>query len=71
MECKSRSGLIAIHRFTSLDDVIDICAADEERLGPIYIFARGPEANYLSKFISSQAAFINHIPAQLHGKRAY
>ncbi|KAL4861942.1 hypothetical protein BDV12DRAFT_190747 [Aspergillus spectabilis] len=66
MKGKSRSGLIAIHRFTSLDDVIDICAADEERLGPISIFARGPEANYLSKFINSQAAFINHIPAQLH-----
>ncbi|KAL4863663.1 hypothetical protein BDV12DRAFT_189501 [Aspergillus spectabilis] len=66
LKSKTRASLIAAHRITSLDDVIDLCAADEERLGPIYVFATGPEANYLSKFIESRATFINHIPAQLH-----
>ncbi|KAF3384695.1 hypothetical protein F1880_002082 [Penicillium rolfsii] len=66
LKSKIRTSLIAAHRFTSLDDVIDLCAAGEEQFGPIYVFASGPEANYLSKFIESRATFINHIPAQLH-----
>ncbi|OJJ08336.1 hypothetical protein ASPVEDRAFT_89562 [Aspergillus versicolor CBS 583.65] len=65
LKCKTRAPLIAIHRVTSLDDAIDLCATEEEELGPIYVFAAGPEANYLSKFVESTAAFLNHIPAQL------
>jgi hypothetical protein len=53
---------------TSLDDAIDLCAQEQEIFGPIYVFAKGPEANYLSKFIESRAAFFNHIPAQLLSK---
>jgi hypothetical protein len=68
--CKTRASLITINKFSSLDDVIDNCTADNDRPGPLYVFAEGPEANYLSKFIDSTACFINHIPAQLHGKKA-
>lgn len=68
LRCKIRAPLIATHRVTSLDDAIDMCATEEAGFGPIYVFAAGPEANYLSKFIESRAAFFNHIPAQLLSK---
>ncbi|KAL3464458.1 hypothetical protein BJX64DRAFT_286268, partial [Aspergillus heterothallicus] len=68
---KIRAPLIAIHRVTSLDDAIDLSAQEQEIFGPIYVFAKGPEANYLSKFIESRAAFFNHIPAQLLTGPAY
>jgi hypothetical protein len=62
--------MIVIHRFTSLDDAIDVFSEDSPKpsVGTLYLFAGPRESKYLSQYISSQASFVNHIPAHLIGK---
>lgn len=65
---KIMSSMIVMHKYTSLDDVIDTTSNDSRPLGALYLFAGPGEAKYLSQYIVTRATFVNHIPSQLSGE---
>lgn len=68
---KFSTQIVVLSQFSSLDDAIDLFSKDgvqKPLVGALYLFAAPREAKYLSQYISSQASFVNHIPAQLLGK---
>ena len=63
------SGSVYVMATSSHDDAIDVLngKCEQERLLATYVFASPPAAKYLTKFVRSNASFVNHIPANLLG----
>lgn len=57
--------MFIMHKYTSLDDAIDIFSDDPRQLGALYLFAGRGEAKYLSQYIATRATFVDHIPSEL------
>ena len=65
---RSTTRVVVLHRFTSLDDAIDVLSRGKQpAVNALYLFAGPREAKYLSQYAASHASFDNHIPAQLIG----
>lgn len=63
---RSNVPVLAISAVSSLDHAIDLIANDsDDRLTAAYHFAAPAHAKYLSQFIRSEVAFVNHIPNSL------
>jgi hypothetical protein len=68
------SRVIVYTTVTSLDDAIDFLRTKVQQeipIGALYLFAKSPEAKYLSQYIGARATYTNHIPAELSSKTTF
>lgn len=65
-DTKVDAPVLAVYSMSSLDNAIDVLNS-RSREGPLasYYFSNPASAKYLSQFIESPVAFINHIPREL------
>jgi aldehyde dehydrogenase (NAD+) len=63
LPAKKSTPVFAITAITSPDHAIDLVASTP--LLAAYHFGEPAHANYLTKFVSAEATFVNHIPTQL------
>ncbi|TLD08083.1 hypothetical protein PspLS_10587 [Pyricularia sp. CBS 133598] len=60
---KVSQPVLAIHAVTSMDDAIDAAGRD---LLAAYVFTKNPaNAKYVTQFLDSAAAYVNHVPPRL------
>ncbi|KAH9433161.1 hypothetical protein MCOR02_007826 [Pyricularia oryzae] len=60
---KVTQPVLAIHSVTSMDDAIDASGRD---LLAAYVFTKNPaNAKYVTQFLDSAAAYVNHVPPRL------
>ncbi|TLS27677.1 hypothetical protein PpBr36_05020 [Pyricularia pennisetigena] len=60
---KVSQPLLAIRAVTSMDDAIDVAGRD---LLAAYVFTKNPaNAKYVTQFLDSAAAYVNHVPPRL------
>ncbi|TLD09255.1 uncharacterized protein PgNI_07367 [Pyricularia grisea] len=60
---KVTQPVLAIHAVTSMDDAIDASGRD---LLAAYVFTKNPaNAKYVTQFLDSAAAYVNHVPPRL------
>lgn len=65
LQSKISQCCLLVFAVSSLDDAIDLANSDNATLLASYVFAAPGSANYLSQFIYSRTAFINHIPTEI------
>ncbi|OCL07458.1 ALDH-like protein [Glonium stellatum] len=65
LHSKIRQCCLPVCAVRSLDDAIDLANSNNSILLASYVFAAPRPAKYLSQFIYSRAAFVNHIPTEL------
>lgn len=65
LQSKISQCCLLVFAVSSLDDAIDLANSNNATLLASYVFAAPGSANYLSQFIYSRTAFINHIPTEI------
>jgi hypothetical protein len=58
---KVTGKVLLISTFKSLDHIIDAVDSANVSIAALMVFAGLPEANYVSRFISARATFVNAI----------